>query len=72
MKTLKLALAGAVVTIAGATTGAIAQDGPTVGELVAGVRERVTDPPETLEDEVIAFVVDLQARELVVMAPPQS
>ena len=31
MKTLKLALAGAVFTIAGATTGAIAQDGPTVG-----------------------------------------
>ena len=46
MKTLKLALAGAVFTIAGATTGAIAQDGPTVGVSWSNFQEERWKPDE--------------------------
>jgi hypothetical protein len=47
------------------------QQGPTVAELVEAVRARVSDPPDHLADEVVAFVVDLEERDLVVMTPPQ-
>lgn len=45
-------------------------DEPTIGELVEGVRGRVEDPPDHLAEEVVAFVADLQDRDLVVMTPP--
>lgn len=45
-------------------------DGTTLGELIDGVRERVEDPPQVLDAEVVAFVDDLRARDLVVVSPP--
>jgi Coenzyme PQQ synthesis protein D (PqqD) len=46
------------------------EDEPTLGELIAALRARVTDPPETLDAEVAAFVTDLRERDLVTVAPP--
>ena len=45
---------------------------PTLGELIDGVRDRVEGPPDTLDEEVAAFVEDLRRRDLVVVAPPET
>jgi hypothetical protein len=45
----------------------IADDGSTVGELVDGLRERVDDPPASIESEVMEFLASVGERELVVV-----
>jgi predicted Rdx family selenoprotein len=47
------------------------EDGPTVAELIASVRDRVIDPPREVDDEVRAFVSDLAERDLVEVTPPE-
>jgi hypothetical protein len=45
------------------------EPGCTLTDLVVGVRERVDDPPDALEDDVAGFVAALQERGLVVVEP---
>ena len=42
----------------------------TFGEIVAGVRARVDDPPEGLEDDVSRFLEQLAERDLVEIRAP--
>ncbi len=46
------------------------EDGPTVQDLLASMRDRVEDPPDSLDAEVVAFIDDLRRRELVVVSRP--
>jgi coenzyme PQQ synthesis protein D (PqqD) len=39
----------------------------TMQELVAGVRDRVDEPPPQLEDDVASFLADVQERDLIVV-----
>jgi coenzyme PQQ synthesis protein D (PqqD) len=45
------------------------ESGCTLSELVGGVRERVVDAPDGLEDDVAAFVAAMQQRGLVIVEP---
>jgi hypothetical protein len=39
----------------------------TMPELVAGVRDRVDEPPPQLEDDVASFLAEVQERDLIVV-----
>lgn len=43
-------------------------DGSTLGDLVDGVRSRLTDSPAELASDVAAFIEDLVKRDLLVLA----
>lgn len=42
-------------------------DGTTFGELMAELRTKIEDPPETLDAEISAFLRDLEERDLLSM-----
>jgi hypothetical protein len=44
-------------------------DGCTVADVVQGLRERVQDPPSTLESDVMRFLEGIHQRDLVVVEP---
>lgn len=43
------------------------EDGATVSEIVAQLRERVEDPPPSLESDVVSFLEGVHERDLVVV-----
>jgi hypothetical protein len=47
----------------------INEEGPTFDELVTAARDRVSDPPEQLAEDVRTFVETLCDRDLIVVSP---
>ena len=57
------------VNAVGALIWKLCTEGATVAQILAGLRAELADTPATLEDDVVEYVEQLTARELLVVEP---